>query len=167
MLIASKQRARERADQAERDMLIAVTDAMSGPEFEQWFARILVASGFRDVQVCGGPGDRGADGSESPRTGSPGRKSTPAGCSRLPPTSPSAWHSSSSRSPAPTCPLPPSTPPASGPTPGRRTGHRHELPRGRRGVDRSAGPRAGAPRQTSVAEQEAWVVNARRSSVTV
>ncbi|MEU7754915.1 restriction endonuclease [Micromonospora sp. NPDC049171] len=60
-LIASKQRARERADQAERDMLIAVTDAMSGPEFEQWFARILVASGFRNVQVCGGPGDRGAD----------------------------------------------------------------------------------------------------------
>ncbi|MEU8082080.1 restriction endonuclease [Micromonospora sp. NPDC049101] len=60
-LIASKQRARERADQAERDMLIAVTDAMSGPEFEQWFARILVASGFRNVQVCGGSGDRGAD----------------------------------------------------------------------------------------------------------
>ncbi|MEU8329053.1 restriction endonuclease [Micromonospora sp. NPDC048839] len=60
-LLASKQRARERADQAQRDRLIAVTDAMSGPEFEQWFARILVASGFRNVQVCGGSGDRGAD----------------------------------------------------------------------------------------------------------
>ncbi|WP_405432279.1 restriction endonuclease [Micromonospora sp. NBC_00617] len=57
----SKQRARERADQAQRDRLIAVTDAVSGPEFEQWFARILVASGFRQVQVCGGSADRGAD----------------------------------------------------------------------------------------------------------
>ncbi|MEU4714467.1 restriction endonuclease [Micromonospora purpureochromogenes] len=57
----SKQRARERADQAQRDRLIAVTDAMSGPEFEQWFARLLVVSGFRQVKVCGGAGDRGAD----------------------------------------------------------------------------------------------------------
>ncbi|MFC0505722.1 restriction endonuclease [Micromonospora costi] len=57
----ARQRARQRADQAQRDRLIAVTDAMSGPEFEQWFARILVASGFRHVQVCGGSGDRGAD----------------------------------------------------------------------------------------------------------
>ncbi|MFF5202219.1 restriction endonuclease [Micromonospora parva] len=61
VLVVSKQRARERADQAQRDRLIAVTDAMSGPEFEQWFARLLVASGFRDVRVCGGSGDRGAD----------------------------------------------------------------------------------------------------------
>ncbi|MEU8156322.1 restriction endonuclease [Micromonospora sp. NPDC048986] len=60
-LVVSKQRARERADQAQRDRLIAVTDTMSGSEFEQWFARLLVASGFRDVTVCGGPGDRGAD----------------------------------------------------------------------------------------------------------
>ncbi|MBM0232926.1 restriction endonuclease [Micromonospora sp. STR1_7] len=60
-LVVSRQRARERADQAQRDRLIAVTDEMSGPEFEQWFARILVTSGFRKVQVCGGPGDRGAD----------------------------------------------------------------------------------------------------------
>ncbi|RAO56517.1 hypothetical protein ONO86_00684 [Micromonospora noduli] len=60
-LVVSKQRARERADQAQRDRLIAVTDTMSGPEFEQWFARILVASGFRNVTVCGGSGDRGAD----------------------------------------------------------------------------------------------------------
>lgn len=61
VLLVSKQRARERADQAQRDRLIAVTDAMSGPEFEQWFARLLVVSGFRDVTVCGGSGDRGAD----------------------------------------------------------------------------------------------------------
>ncbi|WP_208641332.1 restriction endonuclease [Micromonospora arborensis] len=60
-LVVSKQRARERADQAQRDRLIAVTDTMSGPEFEQWFARLLVASGFRNVTVCGGSGDRGAD----------------------------------------------------------------------------------------------------------
>ncbi|MFG3644161.1 restriction endonuclease [Micromonospora sp. NPDC047762] len=60
-LVVSKQRARERADQAQRDRLIAVTDTMSGPEFEQWFARLLVTSGFGNVTVCGGSGDRGAD----------------------------------------------------------------------------------------------------------
>ncbi|MEK8105560.1 restriction endonuclease [Micromonospora sp. M12] len=60
-LVVSKQRARERFDQAQRDRLIAVTDGMSGAEFEQWFARLLVASGFRNVTVCGGAGDRGAD----------------------------------------------------------------------------------------------------------
>lgn len=60
-LVVAKQRARERFDQAQRDRLIAVTDGMSGAEFEQWFARILVASGFRNVTVCGGTGDRGAD----------------------------------------------------------------------------------------------------------
>ncbi|MEU8421296.1 restriction endonuclease [Micromonospora sp. NPDC048835] len=61
LLGVSRQRARERVEQAQRDRLVAVTDAMSGAEFEQWFARILVASGFRNVTVCGGPGDRGAD----------------------------------------------------------------------------------------------------------
>ncbi|MEU8217040.1 restriction endonuclease [Micromonospora taraxaci] len=61
VLLLSRQRARERAAQAQRDRLIAVTDTMNGPEFEQWFARILVASGFRDVTVCGGSRDRGAD----------------------------------------------------------------------------------------------------------
>ncbi|MEU5941147.1 restriction endonuclease [Micromonospora sp. NPDC047548] len=59
--VTVKQRARRRAEQAQRDRLIAVTDAMSGPEFEQWFARLLEASGFRHVQVKGGSGDRGAD----------------------------------------------------------------------------------------------------------
>ncbi|RGC67648.1 Restriction endonuclease [Micromonospora sp. MW-13] len=52
---------RQRAEQARRDRLIAVTDAMSGPEFERWFARLLEASGFRQVTVTGGAGDRGAD----------------------------------------------------------------------------------------------------------
>ncbi|HET8658944.1 MAG TPA: restriction endonuclease [Micromonosporaceae bacterium] len=57
----SKDRARARAEQAERDRLIEVTDAMSGPEFEQWFARLLAHSGFTGVTVRGGPADRGAD----------------------------------------------------------------------------------------------------------
>ncbi|WP_405108160.1 restriction endonuclease [Micromonospora sp. NBC_01405] len=57
----ARQRARQRAEQARRDMLIAVTDAMSGPEFERWFARLLEASGFRQVTVTGGSRDRGAD----------------------------------------------------------------------------------------------------------
>lgn len=57
----SKVRARERADQAVRDRLIAHTDVMTGSQFEQWFARLLVASGFTGVKVCGGAGDRGAD----------------------------------------------------------------------------------------------------------
>lgn len=61
LVAVSHQRARVRAEQAERDRLISVTDAMSGAEFEQWFARILAASAFREVRVCGGAGDRGAD----------------------------------------------------------------------------------------------------------
>ncbi|MER5335292.1 restriction endonuclease [Micromonospora sp. NPDC002717] len=59
--IGVKRRARQRAEQAERDRAIAVTDPMTGPEFEQWFARLLGASGFRDIRVRGGSGDRGAD----------------------------------------------------------------------------------------------------------
>ncbi|MGC4789196.1 restriction endonuclease [Micromonospora sp. DT178] len=57
----AKQRARQRAEQAERDRAVAVTDGMTGSEFEQWFARLLEASGFRHVQVRGGSRDRGAD----------------------------------------------------------------------------------------------------------
>ncbi|MCW3816962.1 restriction endonuclease [Micromonospora sp. DR5-3] len=60
-LFVSRERRRQRAVHAERDRLIAVTDAMSGAEFEQWFARLLIVSGFRQVRVCGGSGDRGAD----------------------------------------------------------------------------------------------------------
>ncbi|MFE9689296.1 restriction endonuclease [Micromonospora sp. NPDC005806] len=60
-VLVNRERGRRRAAQAERDRLIAVTDAMSGAEFEQWFGRLLTASGFRQVRVCGGAGDRGAD----------------------------------------------------------------------------------------------------------
>ncbi|MER7472014.1 restriction endonuclease [Micromonospora sp. NPDC000018] len=59
--VRAKQSARRRAEQAERDRAVAVTDAMSGAEFEQWFARLLDASGFRHVRVRGDSGDRGAD----------------------------------------------------------------------------------------------------------
>ena len=43
----------------ERD--VAVTDHMSGPEFEQYVARLLRESGCRGVRVSGGAGDMGAD----------------------------------------------------------------------------------------------------------
>ncbi|MFD0821964.1 restriction endonuclease, partial [Micromonospora zhanjiangensis] len=61
LVAVAKGQARQRAEQAERDRLVAVTDTMSGAEFEQWFGRLLAASGFRDVTVVGGAGDRGAD----------------------------------------------------------------------------------------------------------
>ncbi|GAA3873096.1 hypothetical protein GCM10022243_42790 [Saccharothrix violaceirubra] len=47
--------------QAGRDRAIEVTDGMTGPEFEQWTARLLRRSGCRDVEVVGGTGDAGAD----------------------------------------------------------------------------------------------------------
>ncbi|WP_052311628.1 MULTISPECIES: restriction endonuclease [unclassified Actinoplanes] len=43
----------------ERD--VAVTDHMSGPEFEQYVARLLRESDCRGVRVSGGAGDMGAD----------------------------------------------------------------------------------------------------------
>lgn len=43
----------------ERD--IAVTDHMSGPQFEEYVARLMRTSGFHRVKVCGGSGDMGAD----------------------------------------------------------------------------------------------------------
>ena len=46
---------------AEHERTVAVTDAMSGPEFEQFIARLMRASGCRQVAVCGGAGDKGAD----------------------------------------------------------------------------------------------------------
>lgn len=56
-------RARRRAAsrQAERDRAVESTDGMSGPEFEQWTARLLRRSGCVDVRVVGGAGDAGAD----------------------------------------------------------------------------------------------------------
>ncbi|WP_328851276.1 restriction endonuclease [Micromonospora globbae] len=46
---------------AEHERNVAVTDHMSGPEFEQFVARLMRASGYRNVTVCGGAGDMGAD----------------------------------------------------------------------------------------------------------
>ncbi|WP_203723787.1 restriction endonuclease [Actinoplanes teichomyceticus] len=43
----------------ERD--VAVTDHMSGPDFERYVARLLRDSGCRGVRVSGGAGDMGAD----------------------------------------------------------------------------------------------------------
>jgi restriction system protein len=43
----------------ERD--IAVTDHMTGPQFEDYVARLMRDSGCRRVRVCGGAGDMGAD----------------------------------------------------------------------------------------------------------
>jgi restriction system protein len=54
-------RLRQAAQQAERDRNIAVTDAMTGPLFEQYVARLMRRDGLRRVQVCGGSGDLGAD----------------------------------------------------------------------------------------------------------
>ena len=61
LLVVQKARARRAAELAERDRDIATTDGMTGPEFEQWFARVLMASGFSQVTVRGGRDDRGAD----------------------------------------------------------------------------------------------------------
>lgn len=46
---------------AEHERSISVTDAMSGPEFEQFVARLMRATGCRGVRVSGGSGDMGAD----------------------------------------------------------------------------------------------------------
>ncbi|CCH31362.1 restriction endonuclease [Actinosynnema sp. NPDC047251] len=56
-----RDRAQRRRVQAERDRHIASTDGMSGPEFEQWTARLLSRSGCTDVHVVGRSGDAGAD----------------------------------------------------------------------------------------------------------
>jgi restriction system protein len=40
---------------------VATTDDMTGTEFEHWVARLMRRSGFTDVRVSGGAGDRGAD----------------------------------------------------------------------------------------------------------
>jgi restriction system protein len=50
---------RRRLAQHERE--VAVTDGMSGDQFEHFTARLMRASGFRRVQVVGGSGDMGAD----------------------------------------------------------------------------------------------------------
>ncbi len=46
---------------ADHERHISVTDGMSGPEFEQFVARLMRESGCRSVRVSGGSGDMGAD----------------------------------------------------------------------------------------------------------
>ncbi|WP_229074287.1 restriction endonuclease [Actinoplanes sp. DH11] len=46
---------------AQQERTVAVTDVMSGSEFEHWVARLMRASGCRRVRVSGGAGDMGAD----------------------------------------------------------------------------------------------------------
>ncbi|GAA2881560.1 hypothetical protein Acy02nite_16550 [Actinoplanes cyaneus] len=40
---------------------VAITDGMTGDQFEHFTARLMRASGFREVRVVGGSGDLGAD----------------------------------------------------------------------------------------------------------
>ena len=61
-LIARRRWRREAALlQSERDRQIALTDGMSGRDFEHWTARLLSRSGCSDVHVVGGAGDAGMD----------------------------------------------------------------------------------------------------------
>ncbi|HWS33469.1 MAG TPA: restriction endonuclease [Actinoplanes sp.] len=46
---------------AEHERHISVTDDMTGPEFEQFVARLMRHTGCRGVRVSGGAGDMGAD----------------------------------------------------------------------------------------------------------
>ncbi|MEV6347632.1 restriction endonuclease [Actinoplanes sp. NPDC051851] len=46
---------------AEHERHVAVTDDMTGTQFEHFTARLMRASGFRGVRVIGGSGDMGAD----------------------------------------------------------------------------------------------------------
>jgi restriction system protein len=46
---------------AEHERNVAVTDHMTGAEFERYVARLMRASGYRGVTVSGGAGDMGAD----------------------------------------------------------------------------------------------------------
>ncbi|MGW0436765.1 restriction endonuclease [Micromonospora sp. NPDC003197] len=61
LFLVQKGRARQAAERAALDRIIGTTDAMTGPEFEQWFARLLGTSGCSGVTVLGGTADRGAD----------------------------------------------------------------------------------------------------------
>ncbi|GAB2931564.1 hypothetical protein GCM10027280_19060 [Micromonospora polyrhachis] len=61
LLLLQRGRARQAAERAALDRIIGTTDSMTGPEFEQWFARLLDTSGCYGVTVPGGAADRGAD----------------------------------------------------------------------------------------------------------
>lgn len=54
-------RVRQAARQARRDRDIAATDTMTGPQFEEYVARLMRRDGLHGVRVCGGSGDLGAD----------------------------------------------------------------------------------------------------------
>ncbi|MCW6009622.1 restriction endonuclease [Micromonospora sp. CPCC 205371] len=60
-VLAVAARVRQSAQQARRDRDIAATDTMTGPQFEQYVARLMRRDGLRGVRVCGGSGDLGAD----------------------------------------------------------------------------------------------------------
>ncbi|BCY07196.1 hypothetical protein L3i22_022840 [Actinoplanes sp. L3-i22] len=53
--------AAERRRIAAHEREVAVTDGMTGEQFEHFTARLMRASGFRGVRVVGGSGDMGAD----------------------------------------------------------------------------------------------------------
>jgi restriction system protein len=60
--VVQVQRAHTRQQhQARRDRSVSGADTMTGPEFEQYVARLMRRSRFRDVRVSGGAGDLGAD----------------------------------------------------------------------------------------------------------
>lgn len=61
LVLRIKRRRALELQQAERDQHIALTDGMSGPDFEQWTARLLRRSGCTEVRVVGGAGDAGLD----------------------------------------------------------------------------------------------------------
>ncbi|HEY0640446.1 MAG TPA: restriction endonuclease [Pseudonocardiaceae bacterium] len=56
-------RLRRAAEERLRELTsgIEATDGMTGTQFEHWTAALLRRSGFTDVRVSGGAGDRGAD----------------------------------------------------------------------------------------------------------
>lgn len=60
-VLAVVARVRQATQQAARDRNIAATDTMTGPQFEQYVARLMRRDGLRGVRVCGGSGDLGAD----------------------------------------------------------------------------------------------------------
>ncbi|WP_436520978.1 restriction endonuclease [Actinoplanes sp. HUAS TT8] len=51
----------ERRRIAAHERRVAITDGMTGDQFEHFTARLMRASGFRGVRVVGGSGDMGAD----------------------------------------------------------------------------------------------------------
>jgi restriction system protein len=59
--LALRARRRRAVRQAGRDRDVAVTDGMTGAQFEQYIARLMRRDGLRQVRVCGGSGDLGAD----------------------------------------------------------------------------------------------------------